>query len=284
MTGPLRTALDRDPKLLRNPTQAELEANLAALFAHAQDSANAYTAERLSALHEIARDALTLGAGSSLEAMSLSGHGDKKRKLGPGLMERSVAFLVGLLLVLAALIVFPDSLLLAVLLIAVAVLNGVVAGRGGDGAVMAGKFGGASGKDGFTPPSAAKFTGFIDALDRLLLLSGERTGAQVGAARGGFDNAKVLRLIQFMLAQSEKDAGPQAHLIKEIAQDAAEEAGYEVLWRLPPPGEDKAGGRPLFVASIVDDLQEDIVSLPALRRPDDPHDVLQGQVFKGRRR
>ena len=255
MSRPLEDALKDHRDLSEPESRADAEAVLEALFVEAQSEANAYTAERLQEVYEVADRALALGSAFP-PPVPLEQQDGATTRWFLRLPDLLAQYGGGLLLAACAPLVADASVLLAAACGVGAVLT-IAANR----------------KPRRTapkplPPKAvqAKLEGLLSAADRSLAsMTAPRALEAPPKSQGPFAEDDVITFLQ--------DAAAETGDIGENAERLLSRAGYKVV---------RDGPSDLFEVMIDPEVKEPILLKPALVHHTDSKKTVFGVKVRGR--
>lgn len=259
MRRPLEDILSDHPELTRAESRGQAEQHLEQLFLEAQGQSNAYAAERLEEIYEVAERALALGA--SFPPVPV----EERRPAAawflklPGLLAQYGG---GLLLAACAPLVASDSTILAVACGVAAVLTLVGQRRAGDA------------KPKPQPPKAvaAKFEGLVSAAERSL--SSMTAPRALEAPQGRSTPLAEDDVLGFLQdAVMAKGQSEEADELAANAERLIERAGYRIV---------REGKDDLFEVMVDPDVQTPILLKPALVHRADPTKTVFGVLVRGR--
>ncbi|GGY56266.1 hypothetical protein [Parvularcula lutaonensis] len=259
MRRPLDDILSEHPELSRAESRAEAEEHLEELFLEAQKRSNAFAAERLEEIYEVAERALALGA--SFPPVPI----EERRPAAawflkvPGLLAQYGG---GLLLAACAPLVADESTMLAVACGVGAVLTLVGQRRGGGG------------KPRREPPKAvaAKFEGLVSAAERTLSSMTAPLALEAPSRQGtSLSDDDVLSFLQD--AVMVRGLSDEADELAANAERLIERAGYRIVCE---------GSDDLFEVMIDPEVAEEILLKPALVHRTDPGKIVFGVKVRGR--
>ena len=219
---PLEDMLADAPDLAQAQSLSEAEEKLRAVFLAAQGQANAYAAERLQEVYEVAERALALSA-----AFPPPARGEEAapapawwRRI-PQLVARYGA---GLLLAASAPLVADSSVALAIACGVAAVLS-LVAARQPSGVLPVRR-------EGPEPRAVrTKFESLLSAADRSLIsMTAPRAIEAPAASKTALQEDDVLHLLQDVLALARHVDDEEAQALGENAARLAERAGFRAVW------------------------------------------------------
>lgn len=265
MHRPLEDVLADRPDLAGADSRAEAEAHIKALFLEAQGKANAYSAERLQEIYEVAERALALAAAFPPALPELPKGG--KAPLWRRLPDLAASYGGGLLLAACAPLVADTSVILAAGCGVAAVLSLAFPGRGTTKIKSPRR----------DAPKAveAKFQSLITAADRTLSsMTAPRALEAPTGPRAAFPEEDVAGFLQDALMLSRMSAGSEGTELAKNAERLAERAGFHVAWE----GDDE-----LFEVMVDPDIDEPMLLKPALVHKTDSTKTVFGVMVRGRR-
>jgi hypothetical protein len=258
MRTPLNDVLHDDKDSMAG---ADPGRGLAVLFETAEKRENAYAAERLREIYEVAERAMSLGA-ETARAQSAPVAG------GTSLSQRAASIAAGLLLAATAPLVAAESVLLA-----------AASGLGAAAALAVPLFGGGRRQTRPALPApdpqrrSAKLEAVAAAADRALQAMVEPRRLPSPAAHGpALSEEDVVALIQDALALGRETEGEAAAELAENAGRLARRLGYTPVFE---------GGDELFEVMLDPALGAPLVVRPALVHREEGRSVL-GVMVKGR--
>jgi hypothetical protein len=258
MRRPLRDVLDDHPDLVGGANRDEAEAHLETLFLTAQNHANAYSAERLQEIYEVAERAFALGA-------AFPPPPEPRRESAAGGMIEAAPRLLrrfggGLLLAASAPLVAETSAILAIACAVGAVLTLAMPNRSREE------------RAALPPPKApdAKFEGLIEAADRSLnAMTAPRALAAPEEARGRQIPEDVLVFLQEALVGDDKENAD----LRANAERLLRKAGYRPV---------REGPDELFEVMVDPDVEGPLLLKPALVHQSDPLKTMPGVIVRRR--
>ncbi|NRA30576.1 MAG: hypothetical protein HRU11_09970 [Parvularculaceae bacterium] len=264
MRQPLEDVLADDPERVRATSLAEAEDQLRSVFLAAQGQANAYSAERLQEVFEVAERALALS-----EAFPVPETHRAKSPAGAwwsrisGLASK---YGVGLLLAACAPLVADSSVTLAIAS-GVGAVWSLAAARQADKGLALPKP---------PPPKVveAKMRGLLSAADRSLLsMTAPRALEAPSKGRSDFQQEDVLHLMQDILALGRgDDANEDAIYAAQNSQRLLKRAGFAVVWD---------GSTELFEVMSDPSVSGEILLKPALEHNSEPTKTVFGVKVRG---
>lgn len=265
MRRPLENLLAEAPDLGEAKSLSDAEERLRSVFAAAQAEANAYSAERLQELYEVAERALALSAAfpppPSHGAAQPAAEGPWWKRL-PQLAGRYGA---GILLAACAPLVADSSVTLAILAGVAAALSLTAGRRPGLGAMVRRKV---------VEPRAveAKLRSLLSAADRSLTsMTAPRALQSPSGGRGLFQEEDVLNLLQEVMALGREVENEAAQAMAENAERLAARAGFEPLWTPHPD---------MFEVMRDPAVPEPLLLKPALVHKSDPTRTVFGLLVR----
>ncbi|MEM1381154.1 MAG: hypothetical protein AAGH41_11080 [Pseudomonadota bacterium] len=261
---PLADLLSDAPELARAESLSEAEQRLREVFVAAQGQANAYSAERIQEVYEVAERALALSA--AFPAPAAPG---TTRTGAAGPWWRRARDLVGqyaagLLLAACAPLVADSSAILAVACGVAAALS-LIAARRPDGKLPEPKL---------LEPRAVrtKFESLLSAADQSLRsMTAPRALDAPQGGRATFQDDDVLQLLQDVMALGRLTDDEDMRVLSENAERLASRAGYQPIWDDDPQ---------LFEVMTDPQIREPLMLKPALIHKNDPTRTVFGVVVR----
>jgi len=261
---PLEDLLADAPELAQAESLSEAEERLRRVFVAAQGQANAYSAERMQEVFEVAERALALSAAfpAQLPAQVQATSGPRAwwRRI-PQLVTR---FGTGILLAACAPLVADSSVILAVTC-GVGAAFSLVAARRPEGALPPPKR---------PEPRAVrtKFESLLSAADQSLIsMTAPRALEAPSSSRTPFQEDDVLQLLQDMMAMGRFSDDEDVRALSENASRLADRAGFRPVWEGDPD---------LFEVMTDPAIKEPLLLKPALTHKNDPTRTVFGVMVR----
>lgn len=223
MRRTLEDVLSDEPRLAEAETLPEAEEGLRAIFLAAQGDANAYAAERLQEVFQVAERALALSEAFPVEGLVSS---RARPHEGPWYrrLQRAVArYGAGLLLAACAPLVADVSVTLAIAAAVTALLTLTATRRSSDPVGL---------RPADSKAVSAKIRGLLSAADRSVLsMTAPVTEGPSARKPSHFLDEDILQMMQDALALGrEAEPGSDAAAIAANAERLVQRAGYRVVW------------------------------------------------------
>ena len=256
--GPLEDVLADQPQLSTADDRRDAEAQLETLFLTAQDQVNAYQAERLREVFELAERAVALG---SAFPVSEPEERDGSFSWITDVPKWASRYGAGILLAACAPLVANDSVTLAVLAGVGAALSLVSALRPHDTDKMA-----------RPKPKAveARFKGLVSAADRALLsMTAPRALTQAAGPATPLPHDDVMAFLQ---DAAMAEGSEEADELRSNAERMISRAGYRVV---------REGSPDLFETMVDPDVTAPLLLKPALVHRHDGNKTIFGVMVRG---
>ena len=254
--GPLQDALADRPELLAADNRREAEAHLEALFLDAQGGANAYRAERIQEIFELAERAVALGSAFPLPPTEERGPTAAWFRRIPDLFGK---YGTGLLLAGSAPFVADDSMLLAL----AAGIGGVV--------TLASQFRSTTTTSPAKPKAVqARFKNLVSAADRAL--NSMTAPRALAAPSSGQTPLPPDDILAFLQDAAMAEGSEEADDLRVNAERLIQRAGYRVV---------REGPTELFETMLDPDVAEPLLLKPALVHRADESQVIFGVMVRG---